>query len=359
MRVAPKVTLTDEQRAMLRRWARGRTTPMRLVRRAQIVLSAAEGTQNIEIAEQLGIERTIVGRWRRRFVAQGLAGLEKDAPRGGRPADTALARKIVEHTTQCKPPCATHWSTNSLAKVLGTSRSTVSRVWRANGLKPHLARTFKVSNDPQFVEKVIDIVGLYLDPPERAIVFCVDEKSQIQALDRTQPGLPLKKGRCGTMTHDYKRNGTTTLFAALNVAEGKLIGACMPRHRHQEFIKFLRLIDRQTPADLDPHLIVDNYATHKHPKVKSWLKRHKRFHLHFTPTSSSWLNLVERWFREITDKRIRRGVFRSVKELISAIEDYVAKHNENPRSFTWTAKAEVILEKVRRARTTLDKMQTA
>jgi len=359
MRVAPKVTLTDEQRAMLRRWARGRTTPMRLVRRAQIVLLAAEGAQNIEIAEQLGIERTIVGRWRRRFVAQGPAGLEKDAPRGGRPANTALARKIVEHTTQCKPPCATHWSTNSLANVLGTSRSTVSRVWRANGLKPHLARTFKVSNDPQFVEKVIDIVGLYLDPPERAIVFCVDEKSQIQALDRTQPGLPLKKGRCGTMTHDYKRNGTTTLFAALNVAEGKLIGACMPRHRHQEFIKFLRLIDRQTPADLDPHLIVDNYATHKHPKVKSWLKRHKRFHLHFTPTSSSWLNLVERWFREITDKRIRRGVFRSVKELISAIDDYVAKHNENPRSFTWTAKAEVILEKVRRARAVLDKMQTA
>ena len=359
MRVAPKVTLTDEQRAMLRRWARGRTTPMRLVRRAQIVLLAAEGAQNIEIAEQLGIERTIVGRWRRRFVAQGPAGLEKDAPRGGRPANTALARKIVEHTTQCKPPCATHWSTNSLASVLGTSRSTVSRVWRANGLKPHLARTFKVSNDPQFVEKVIDIVGLYLDPPERAIVFCVDEKSQIQALDRTQPGLPLKKGRCGTMTHDTKRNGTTTLFAALNVAEGKLIGACMPRHRHQEFIKFLRLIDRQTPADLDPHLIVDNYATHKHPKVKSWLKRHKRFHLHFTPTSSSWLNLVERWFREITDKRIRRGVFRSVKELISAIEDYVAKHNENPRSFTWTAKVEVILEKVRRARAVLDKMQTA
>lgn len=359
MRVAPKVTMTDEQRATLRRWARGRTTPQRLVRRAQIVLSAAEGSQNIEIAEQLGIERTIVGRWRRRFAAQGLAGLEKDAPRGGRPADPALARKIVEHTTQCKPPCATHWSTNSLAKVLGTSRSTVWRVWRANGLKPHLVRTFKVSNDPRFVEKLIDVVGLYLDPPERAIVFCVDEKSQIQALDRTQPGLPLKKGRCGTMTHDYKRNGTTTLFAALNVTEGKLIGACMPRHRHQEFIKFLRLIDKNTPADLALHLIVDNYATHKHPKVRSWLKRHRRFHLHFTPTSSSWLNLVERWFREITDKRIRRGVFRSVKELVSAIEDYVAKHNENPRSFTWTAKAEAILEKVRRARAVLDKMQTA
>ena len=359
MRVAPKVTLTDEQRVRLRRWSRGRTTPMRLVRRAQIVLLAAEGKQNIEIAEQLGIERTIVGRWRRRFVARGLGGLEKDAPRGGRPANTALARKIVEHTTRCKPSNATHWSTNSLAKVLGTSRSTVSRVWRANGLKPHLVRTFKVSNDPQFVQKLIDVVGLYLNPPERAIVFCVDEKSQIQALDRSQPGLLLKKGRCGTMTHDYKRNGTTTLFAALNVTEGKLIGVCMPRHRDQEFIKFVREMDKETPADFDLHLIVDNYATHKHPKVKTWLKRHKRFHLHFTPTSSSWLNLVERWFREITDKRIRRGVFGSVKELIATIEDYIEKHNDNPQSLTWTAKAEVILEKVRRARTTLDKMQTA
>ena len=359
MRVAPKVTLTDEQRVRLRRWSRGRTTPIRLVRRAKIVLLAAEGKQNIEIAEQLGIERTIVGRWRRRFVARGLAGLEKDAPRGGRPANTALARKIVEHATRCKPSNATHWSTNSLAKVLGTSRSTVSRVWRANGLKPHLVRTFKVSNDPQFVQKLIDVVGLYLNPPERAMVFCVDEKSQIQALDRSQPGLPLKKGRCGTMTHDYKRNGTTTLFAALNVTEGKLIGACMPRHRHQEFIKFLRLIDKETPADLDLHLIVDNYATHKHPKVKTWLKRHKRFHLHFTPTSSSWLNLVERWFREITDKRIRRGVFRSVKGLIATIEDYIEQHNDNPKSFTWTAKAEDILKKVRRARAVLDKMQTA
>ena len=359
MRVAPKVTLSDAQRRTLERWARGRTTPMRLVRRAGIVLQAAAGKQNIEIAEQLGIERTIVGRWRRRFAALGLAGLEKDAPRGGRPADTALARKIVEYTTQRKPSNATHWSTNSLARELGTSRSTVWRVWRANGLKPHLTRTFKLSNDPRFAEKLIDVVGLYLDPPEHALVLCVDEKSQIQALDRTQPGLPLKKGRCGTMTHDYKRNGTTTLFAALNVAESKLIGVCMPRHRHQEFIKFLRLIDQQTPADLDLHLIVDNYATHKHAKVKSWLKRHKRFQLHFTPTSSSWLNLVERWFRELTDKRIRRGTFGSVRQLITAIEDYLAQHNENPKSFTWTAKADAILEKVRRARAVLDKVQTA
>jgi len=332
---------------------------MRLVRRAQIVLLAAEGKQNIEIAAALGVERTIVGRWRRRFVAKGLPGLEKDAPRGGRPADVEMARRILKHTTQQKPPNATHWSTNSLAKALGTSRSTVSRVWRANGLKPHLARTFKVSNDPHFVEKLIDVVGLYLNPPEHALVLCVDEKSQIQALDRTQPGLPLKKGRCGTMTHDYKRNGTTTLFAALEVAEGRLIGKCMNRHRHQEWIKFLKLIDIETPKTLDLHLIVDNYATHKHPKVKSWLKRHRRFHMHFTPTASSWMNLVERWFREITDKRIRRGTFNNVKQLQKAITDYIDEHNQAPKAFKWTAKADAILQKVQRARAVLDKMQTA
>jgi transposase len=361
MRVAAKVTLTDEDRAILQRWARGRTTPARLVRRAQIVLLAAEGKENIAIAAALGIDRTIVNRWRRRFAEKGLAGIEKDAPRGGRPATRRqqMAATIIRVTTQEKPAHATHWSTNSLARHLGVSPSMVGRVWRANGLKPHLARTFKVSNDPQFVEKMTDVVGLYLNPPERALVLCVDEKSQIQALDRTQPGLPIKKGRCGTMTHDYVRNGTTTLFAALEVAEGKLIGTCMPRHRHQEFIQFLRLLDTQTPADVDLHLIVDNYATHKHPKVKRWLQRHRRFHLHFTPTSSSWLNLVERWFREITDKRIRRGVFHSLKQLVAAIEEYIAGHNESPTPFVWTAKAETILEKVRRARAVLDKMRTA
>jgi transposase len=235
----------------------------------------------------------------------------------------------------------------------------VSRVWRANGLKPHLISAFKVSNDPRFVEKLTDVVGLYLDPPEGALVFCMDEKSQIQALDRTQPGLPLKKGRCGTMTHDYKRHGTTTLFAALSMLTGQLIGTCLPRHRHQEFLKFLRLIDEQTPPEVDLHLILDNYATHKHPDVKKWLRRHPRFHLHFIPTSSSWLNLIERWFREITDKRIRRGAFRSVKELIAAIESYIVAHNKDPQTFTWTAKAEAILEKVRRARAVVDKMRTA
>lgn len=360
MRVAPMIVLTDEQRATLVRWSRGRSTPARLVRRAQIVLLAAEGKENITIAAELGVERTIVGRWRNRFAEKGLAGIEKDAPRGGRTPTlrNQVAAKIIEYTTQRRPSNATHWSTNSLARELGVSPTMVWRVWRANGLKPHLAATFKVSNDPQFVDKLVDVVGLYLNPPEHALVFCVDEKSQIQALDRTQPGLPLKKGRCGTMTHDYVRHGTTTLFAALNVAEGKLIGTCMPRHRHQEFIKFLRLVDAETPPILDLHLIVDNYATHKHPRVRSWLKRHPRMHLHFTPTSSSWLNLVERWFREITDKRIRRGVFRSVRELIAAIDAYIQDHNENPQPFVWTAKADVILEKVRRARAVLDKMQT-
>jgi transposase len=346
---------------VLQRWARGRTTPARLVRRAQIVLRAAEGQENRQIAAELGVERTIVGRWRQRFAERGLAGIEKDAPRGGRKSTVRerVARRIIEVTTQQRPAGATHWSTNSLAKYLGVSPTMVWRVWRANGLKPHLARTFKVSNDPRFVEKVIDVVGLYLNPPENALVYCVDEKSQIQALDRTQPGLPLKKGRCGTMTHDYKRNGTTTLFAALELAHGKLIGEYRPRHRHQEWLKFLKRIDAETPAELGVHLILDNYATHKHPKVLRWLGRHPRFHLHFTPTSSSWLNLVERWFREITDQRIRRGVFRSVKELVAAIEAYIATHNANPRAFVWTAQAEAIFEKVRRARAVLDKMQTA
>ena len=245
-------------------------------------------------------------------------GIEKDASRPGRtPAITAeTVTRIVRKTTQEKPETATHWSTRSMAKAVGVSKATVQRVWAAHGLKPHLTRTFKLSNDPHFEEKLVDVVGLYLNPPEHALVLCADEKTSIQALDRTQRGLPIHRGRCGTMTHDYKRNGTTTLFAAIEMAEGKLIGTCMSKHRHQEWIKFLKLIDAETPAELDLHLIVDNYATHKHPKVKAWLKRHPRFHIHFIPTSSSWLNLVERWFREITDKRIRRGTFRSVEQLI-------------------------------------------
>jgi transposase len=315
---------------------------------------------NNEIAADLGIGRRTVSRWRERYAEMGLPGIEKDLPRGGRKpiARNKIAKRIIKKTTQERPKNATHWSTRSLAKELGINHSMVHRVWKANGLKPHLAKTFKVSNDPKFAEKLIDVVGLYLDPPEHAMVLCADEKSSIQALDRTQPGLPLKKGRCGTMTHDYKRNGTTTLFAAIELAEGKLIGTCMKRHRHQEWIKFLKLIDKETPKELALHLIVDNYATHKHPKVKSWLKRHKRFHIHFTPTSSSWLNLIERWFRELTDKQLRRGVFRSVDQLIVTIMDYIDQHNNDPKSFTWTAKAEDILTKVKRARNVLDKDAT-
>jgi transposase len=352
--------LSAEHRETLTRWSRGRSSPARLVLRSRIVLLAAAGKQNKEIAGELGADRGLVGRWRERFAKQGIAGIEKDAPRSGR-APTArnkIAARIIEYTTQRRPKNATHWSTNTLAQELGTNQTMVSRVWRANGLKPHLSKTFKVSNDLKFVEKMTDVVGLYLNPPQRAMVLCCDEKSQIQALDRTQKGLPLKKGRCGTMTHDYKRNGTTTLFAALDVKAGQIIGTCMQHHRHQEWIKFLKLIDAQTPPDMELHLIVDNYSTHKHGKVKSWLRRHPRFHQHFIPTSSSWLNLVERWFREITDKRIRRGTFHNVPQLIQAIMDYIHEDNKSPHPFVWTAKADDILAKIRRARQVLDKMQS-
>jgi transposase len=361
MRRACEIVLDDRERATLEKWSKGRLTPQRLVTRAKIVLSAADGMQNTAIAAQLKVGRDTVATWRQRFLTGRLAGIVKDAPRGGRKPTIRdeVSNPIVKWTTQKKPANATHWSTRTLAKQLGVSRSMVQRVWKAHGLKPHRVKTFKVSNDKQFVEKMQDIVGLYLNPPEHALVLCCDEKSQIQALDRTQPGLPIKQGRCGTMTHDYKRNGTTTLFAALELAEGHLIGTCMPRHRHQEWIKFLRQIDKETPPGLDLHLIVDNYATHKHPKVKAWLTRHRRFHIHFTPTSSSWLNLVERWFREITDKRIRRGVFKSVKELITTIMDSIQQHNADPQTFVWTAKTEDILAKVARARARLDKMATA
>lgn len=361
MRTAPKIMLSDQERITLQRWARSQTASVRLARRARIVLLAAENKPNKQIAEQMKIRPNTVCRWRRRFADLRCAGIEKDAPRGGRlPRKRAeQARRIIEATTQTRPTHATHWSTRTLAMHLGTSVSMVQRVWKANGLQPHRCRTFKLSNDPDFVEKMVDVVGLYVDPPEHALVLCCDEKSQIQALDRSQPSLPLVPGRCGTMTHDYKRHGTTTLFAALDMMEGKLIGKCMARHRHQEWIKFLKLIDQQTPAKMDLHLIVDNYATHKHPAVRSWVKRHPRFHMHFTPTSSSWLNLVERWFRDLTDKRIRRGTFDSVSELIEAIMDYIEGHNQAAEPFVWTASAERILEKVRRARQVLDKLQTA
>jgi len=360
MRVAPPIVLTDAERKTLTVWSRGKTTPLRLVQRAKIILLAAAGQANQQIAAELHLTANSVGRWRHRFAIARLDGIVKDAPRGGRAPRVRdrWAARIVEATTTSRPADATHWSVRTLARRLGCDRNTVQRVWKANGLKPHLSRTFKVSNDPQFAEKVVDVVGLYLDPPEHALVLSVDEKSQIQALERTQPGLPLKKGRCGTTTHDYVRHGTTTLFAALSMLDGKVIATCMPRHRHQEWIKFLKQIDRQTPAGLDLHLIVDNYATHKHAKVKAWLAKHPRFHMHFTPTASSWLNMVERWFRDLTDKRIRRGVFTSVDRLIEEIERYVDQHNQTPKAFAWTAKAEQILEKVRRARDVLDNRST-
>ncbi len=361
MRVATEIVLTDKERTILRRWSRGRSTPSRWVLRARIVLAAAEGKRNKDIATALGTTRKTVGEWRLRFAEQRLAGITQDAPRGGRPATNReeAASRIIEATTQTKPENATHWSTRTLAKELGVSRSMVHRVWQANGLKPHLVKTFKLSNDPRFVEKLVDVVGLYLSPPEDALVLSCDEKSQIQALDRTQKSLPMYPGRLGTMTHDYKRNGTTTLFAAIELAEGRLIAECMPRHRHQEWLKFLKKIDAETPPALDLHLIADNYSTHKHPKVQRWLKRHSRFHMHFIPTSSSWLNLIERWFRELTDKRIRRGTFRSVAELIAAIMAFVEDHNAHPKSFVWTAEVEDILVKVRRARAVLDKTPSA
>lgn len=357
MRVAPKLELTAEQRTTLLTWANGRKTPVRLAERARIVLSAAEGRQDSQIAAELSITRAKVARWRRRFLDLGSAGLEKDAPRPGRtPAiSSEKVAEIIQRTTQDKPANATHWSTRSMGAAAGVSDSSVLRIWHAHGLKPHRVAVFKVSNDPRFAEKLEAIVGLYLNPPEQALVLCVDEKSQVQALDRTQPGLPMKKGRAQTMTHDYKRHGTTTLFAAMNAASGQVISLCQQRHRHQEWIKFLRLIDEATPEGKELHLIVDNYATHKHFKVKRWLARHPRFHVHFTPTSSSWLNMVERFFRDLTVNRLRRGVFRSVFELILALDEFVDRHNEHPKPFIWTAKAQDILAKVVRSRATLYK----
>lgn len=360
MRVAQEIQLTTKERVTLQRWSRGRKVSVRQAERAKIILMAAKGNTNLKIATKLRVKPHTVGRWRSRFADLRLPGIVKDLPRGGRPRERReeVESQIIRKTTQDRPKNATHWSTRTLAEDLGLSQSMIHRVWKANGLKPHLVRTFKLSRDPHFEEKLIDVVGLYLNPPEKALVFSADEKSQVQALDRTQPSLPMIPGRCGTMTHDYKRNGTTTLFAAIEMAQGKVIATCMPRHRHQEWIKFLKQIDSETPKDLDLHLILDNYATHKHPKVKSWLKRHKRFHMHFIPTSSSWLNVIERFFRDLDDKRLHRGVFGSVPELIYAIMSYIGGHNEAPKPFVWRATAEEIIEKVGRARLALDNAPT-
>ena len=348
MRVAPDVELSEEERSVLEGLVRSRRTSVRLSQRAQMILLAAEGRQNKEIGLQLGIGRAAVSCWRRRYLESGLEGIRHDLPRGAPPRKVDTVR-LVKLTTQENPPEATHWSTRKMARVLGVSASTVMRYWQANGLKPHQVRHFKISRDPRFVEKLEDIVGLYLSPPEHALVLCCDEKSQIQALDRTQPGLPLKKGRAQTMTHDYKRNGTATLFAALSVLDGRVIGQCQQRHTHAEWLKFLKKIDRETPRDKTLRLIADNHATHKHPVVQEWLSRHSRFIMHFTPTSASWLNRVERFFRDITTTRIRRGVFSSVPDLIAAIDAYIAHHNTKPKPFVWTKSARDILQKVIRA----------
>ncbi len=356
MRVAPEIVLTDEERAELTRLVRSKLTSVRLAQRARIVLLAAERLQNKDIAEQVSVGRVQVSRWRERYAQSRLAGIERDLPRGAPPVKVNAAR-LVELTTQSQPVAATHWSTRTMAVELGVSASTVMRHWHAHGLKPHIVRGFKVSRDPHFVQKLEDIVGLYMSPPEHALVLCCDEKSQVQALDRTQPGLPLKQGRAATMTHDYKRHGTTTLFAALNVLDGQVIGQCQQRHTHIEWLKFLRQIDRETPKGKTLHLIADNYATHKHPAVQEWLAKHPRFNMHFTPTSASWLNMVERFFRDISENRLRRGVFTSVPELVVAIDEYAAHHNTNPKPFIWTKSARDILQKVIRANRHLSSKQ--
>ena len=356
MRTPACIWVSPADRSRLERLVSDRNLAQKHVWRARIVLLSGEGLGTVEIMRRVGKSKPTVWRWQEHYLAEGVEGLLRDRPRGpGKPAlGAAVIKQVLTKTQSEKPPKATHWSLRTMAKAVGIGASSVQRIWAAHGLKPHLVSTFKVSNDPRFAEKVADIVGLYLNPPDKALVFSVDEKSQIQALDRTQPGLPMKKGRAGTMTHDYKRNGTTTLFAALNVLDGTVIGQCVKRHRHQEFLGFLRKIDRASPNNKAVHLIVDNYATHKHEKVKKWLQKHPRFHFHFTPTSASWLNQVERFFAEITRDAIRRGTFDSVPELEAAIADYLAAHNKTAAPFIWTASARSILEKVDRARKALD-----
>ncbi len=364
MRVAPTITLSAADKKTLTKNTRSRSVSVRLAERSHIVLLSAAGLENKVIAHRLQIPPNKVGKWRNRFVEGGLAAISKDKPRGANHGgqDTRkqarLRKKIIQTTTQAKPDNATHWSTRTLADALHTTHSFVHRVWQSVGLKPHLEKTFKVSNDPQFEEKLCDVVGLYLNPPDNAVVFCIDEKTSIQALDRTQPGLPFKKGRCGTVTHDYKRNGTSTLFAALEVATGSVTGECYQQHTHKEFLTFLKTVERQTDKEKDLHIIVDNYATHKHEKVRTWVKRHPRVFLHFTPTSASWLNRVERFFGVLTEKQLKRGVFTSVADLEHKILEYIDKQNTNPKPFVWTKSAEDILKKVNRARSTLNNIQS-
>jgi len=346
-----RMTVSEDERRVLERLVRGRNCPQKVVLHTRIVLYFADGIRKAGIARELSTSRPTVDLWLSRFAELGCDGLLRDAPRpGGRkPLACEKEAEIIEWTLQRKPKGQTHWSSRTLAKALGVGSTTVLNVWHKHGLKPYRTKTFKLSNDPHFVEKVRDVVGLYMNPPEKALVLSVDEKSQIQALDRTQPSLPMKKGRCGTMTHDYKRHGTTTLFAALNVLDGCVIGQCLSRHRQDEFLRFLRTIDRETPKDMDVHMILDNYQTHKTAKVEQWFAKHPRFHRHFTPTSSSWLNIIERFFSELTSKAIRRGVFCSVRELEQAIIAFLDSHNQDPKIFLWKKDADTILAKVARA----------
>ncbi len=355
--VALTLCLADQDQ--LRTWLRAPSTPQQVALRCRILLAAVPGRQDLEIAAELKINRHTAALWRKRGGKEGIGCVWQTAPGRGRKPRYAPAKQaaIIQATLQSKPKAVTHWSCRLMARAEGVSKNTVHRLWQLHNLKPHLSRTFKLSRDPKFLEKLTDVVGLYLNPPQKAVVLCVDEKSQIQALDRTQPGLPLKKGRCGTMTHDYKRNGTTTLLAALSVLDGKVIGQCGPRHRHQEFLKFLRRLDQEFPAELELHLVLDNYGTHKTPQVQRWLARRPRFKIHFIPTSSSWLNLVERWFAELTTKAVRRGVFMSVPDLIEAIEAFLSAWNENPKPFVWTAKVEDIMAKRARAQAKLESIK--
>ena len=358
-KVARAVVLSESNREQLENWVRAQFTPQHVVLRSRILLMAADGQQDLEIAGELDINRHTPALWRKRFHTAGLAGVwETQAGRGRKVSFTQdKIATMIEATLQTKPKGSTHWSCRTLARAHRVSKNTVNRLWQAYNLKPHLTRTFKLSRDIKFLEKLTDVVGLYLNPPEKSLVLCIDEKSQIQALDRTQPGLPFKKGRCGTFTHDYVRHGTTTLFAALEILEGKVVGQCHPRHRHQEFLKFLRRLDIEFPEKLKLHLVLDNYGTHKHPKVESWLQRHPRFNLHFIPTSSSWLNQVERWFGELTQKAVRRGAFVSVGELQKVIEEFLSAWNEAPRPFVWTATVANIMETIERARQKLEEIK--
>jgi transposase len=353
------LAVSEDQHKQIEQWLAALGTPQQVALRGRIVIAAGDGKPEAAIAAEMKVNRKTVRLWCERFVARGLPGLWEVAPGRGRKA-TYSAEKIqavIDATLQSKPKGMTHWSCRLMAANQGLSKSTVSNLWRSHNIKPHRTKTFKLSRDPKFLQKLTDVVGLYLNPPDKAIVLCVDEKSQIQALNRTQPGLPLKKGRCGTMTHDYKRNGTTTLFAALDLLQGRVIGDCHSRHRHQEFLKFLRRIDREFSGKSPLHLVIDNYGTHGTVEVKAWLKKHPRFVMHYVPTSCSWLNLIERWFAELTNKRIRRDSFLSVDDLKAAIEQFLSAWNQNPKPFVWTATVDSILAKLARCRQTLEQIQ--